>query len=152
MAIENYVRIDGTPLTLSVLRSKSFCPKVWFDLEPFEKTFVLTRNGNCCSAFFRSSQVPVDFYRRLQEKYPDIRITYEYLTSSLVAHGSLPGGETKHYYFSNQELIPLKSLYSWKLRIEVDPKQIIKDFSADDSCYDYDGDYIMKLGQSVCCT
>lgn len=150
MAVENYIRIDGPPLTLSVLRSKSFCPKVWFGGEPFEKTFVLTRNGGCCSAFFRSATVPVEFYRRLQEKYPDIRITYEYFTGSLVAHGSVPGAETKHYYFSPQELIPLRSIRQWKLSLQVDTKQIIKNFipetstfSMDDSCYDHEGDYIM---------
>ncbi len=150
MAVENYVRIDGPLLTLSVLRSKSFCPKVWFGLEPFEKAFVLTRNGGCCSAFFRSAQVPVDFYRRLQEKYPDIRITYEYLSPQVAAHGSVPGPETKHYYFSSQELIPLRSLHQWKLKLEADSKQLIKNFIAevgtfrtDDSCYDHEGDYIM---------
>lgn len=158
MAFENYVSIDGPLITLSVLRSKSFCPKVWFGLAPFEKLFVLTRNGGVCSARFRSAQLPVDFYKKLQEQYPDIRITYEYLSTQVAAHGSVPGPETKHYYFSNQELISLKSARQWKLNLDVDSKQLIKDFiseiktfDTDDNCYDYDGDYIMKFSYQVCC-
>jgi hypothetical protein len=157
MAVENYVRIEGPLLTLSVIRSKLFCPKVWFGLNPFEKTFALTRNGDFCSARFRSAEVPVAFYKKLQELYSDIRITYEYLSPQVAAHGSVPGPETKHYYFSLQELIPLKSVYQWKLNLEVDSTQLINaegpknTFSTDDSCYDGEGDYIMIWEKSVCC-
>ncbi len=152
---DNYCRIDGPQNQLTLLRSKSFCPKVWFGSAPFETTVTLSRHslgpgqGQYLDARFKSRDTAqvLDFYSRLVAAFPDIRITYEYIAAGVVGHGTAPVQPVERYFGSEQELVAIRAVRQWKLQLTVDPKQLIRDFI---KCvpvhpfrYDEQGDCIM---------
>lgn len=152
---DNYCRIDGPQTKLSLLRSKSFCPKVWFGSAPFETTVTLSRHslgpgqGQYVDARFKSRDTGqvLDFYSRLAAAYPDVRITYEYFAPGIVGHGMAPMPPVERYFGSEQELVAIRTIRQWKLPLTVDPKQLIRDFvkcvPVEPFRYDESGDCIM---------
>jgi hypothetical protein len=152
---ENYCRIDGPQNQLVLLRSKSFCPKVWFGLDPFETSVTLSRHslgpgqGQYVDARFKSQDAPqvLGFYNKLAAAFPEVRITYEYMAPGVAAHGIAPALPKEHYFSSEQELIAIRAIRQWKLPLTVDPKQFISDFIQHVPIYpfkyDSQGDCIM---------
>ena len=152
---ENYCRIDGPQNQLILLRSKSFCPKVWFGAEPFESTVTLSRHSlgpgqsQYLDARFKSHDAAqvLTFYKSLIATFPEIRLTYEYLIPGVAAYGSAPTPPVEHYFSSESELIRLRTIRKWKLTLTVDPKQLIMDFinhvPIHQFKYDDQGDCIM---------
>jgi hypothetical protein len=152
---ENYCRIDAPQNQLTLLRSKSFCPKVWFGSAPFETTVTLSRHslglgqGQYLDARFKSRGVEqvLAFYKSLASTFPEVRITYEYFAPGVAAFGTAPMQPSEHYFNSESELISIRAVRQWKLSLTVDPKQLIRDFV---KCvpvhpfrYDDQGDCIM---------
>jgi hypothetical protein len=130
--VENYCCIDGPQDKLTLLRSKSFCPKVWFGLTPFETTVTLSRHslgpgqGQYLDARFKSRDTTqvLNFYSRLASAFPEVRITYEYFAPGVAVHGTAPMQPSKHYFGSEQELIAIRAIRQWKLPLTVVPKQL----------------------------
>lgn len=153
--VENYCRIDGPQNQLVLLRSKSFCPKVWFNLDPFETTVTLSRHslgpgqGQYVDARFksRSAAQVIDFYDKLAAAFPEIRLTYEYMAPCVVAYGTASVPPVENYFSSESELVAIRSVRQWKLPLTVDPKQLISDFIKHVPIrpfnYDEQGDCIM---------
>ncbi len=152
---DNYCRIDGPQNQLILLRSKSFCPKVWFGQAPFETTVTLSRHslgpgqGQYVDARFKSRgpEQVLAFYKSLAAAFPEVRITYEYFAPGVAAHGAAPVQPVEHYFSSEQELVAIRAVRQWKLPLTVDPKQLIRDFVKNVPVhpfrYDDQGDCIM---------
>jgi hypothetical protein len=148
---ENYCRVDAPPAELTLLRSKSFCPKVWFGEQSFEKTVTLTRNGTYASARFtsKSPEQSIAFYQRLVATYPNISITYEFLATGVAGYGKLDKNgcpsPIEHTFSTEAGLIALRALREWKLA--ADSKFLIQSFVCEVPTfkYDDDGDCIMMI-------
>jgi hypothetical protein len=152
---DNYCRIDGPQDKLTLLRSKSFCPNVWFGSVPFETTVTLSRHslgpgqGQYLDARFksRSAEQVLNFYSRLAAAFPEVCITYEYIAPGVAVHGTAPMQPSEHYFVSEQELVAIRTARKWKLTLTVDSKQLIRGFAKcapiDTFKYDDQGDCIM---------
>ena len=110
---DNYVRIEAGDVTLLGLQLINFDPLAWFPLAPGEwKTTYMMREFGCrwltavdsdgpatlkqrhahLECVFHTDAVPpLPFYRKMVERFPDIRITYEYFhyRRGIVGHGRI---------------------------------------------------------------
>jgi hypothetical protein len=144
---QNYVRIDGGPVSLLALRSKHFNPQAWFGEDAslwLSKPFNLTRHGNYADARFNTAAPPIAFYKKLVSRFPDIRITYEYFGGNIVGHGYIDSTSARPCDYtpkSPSELAAIKGSRVWKLHLGEgeDLKQLI----LAECKYDDDGDCIM---------
>ena len=160
---QNYVRIDGGPVSLLALRSKYFNPQAWFGEDAslwLSKPFNLTRHsrGNlgaeriltesCHSQYvdarFSTAAPPIAFYKKLVSRFPDICITYEYFGNGIVGHGHIDATSAKpsdYTFKSASELAAVKASHIWKLHLgeDEDLKQLIRT----ECKYDDDGDCVM---------
>ena len=146
----NYVRIDGGPISLLALRSKSFNPQAWFGEDNslwLSKPFSLTRHSRYVDARFNTSAPPIAFYRKLAARFTDIHITYEYFGDNTVGHGYIDATSARpsdYTFKSASELAAIKASRIWKLNVgeREDPKQLIHAY-LDAENYDDDGDWRM---------
>jgi hypothetical protein len=78
-------------------------------------------DGSLYADFLSLWTPPVPFYNRLAERYPAVKIEYEYIEWGVRYCGygvGSPGGESHHYYFSSKEdLRELNELRVWNVSI-----------------------------------
>ena len=78
-------------------------------------------DGSLCADFLSMWAPPVPFYNRLAERYPTVKIDYEYIEWGFRFCGygvGTPGGEAHHYYFSSREdLRELNELRAWNVSV-----------------------------------
>ena len=144
---ENYVRIEAGHVTLLALQLMNFDPLAWFPLPPGERKgeymmrefgcrwltdansdepATLHRCANYLECIFNTDAVPpLPFYRMLLERFPDLRITYEYFhyRRGIVGHGHITRFNAARtlpvaYTFTGLgELAAIRSTRVWTLNL-----------------------------------
>ena len=78
-------------------------------------------DGSLFADFLSLWAPPVPFYNRLAERYPTVKIDYEYVEWGFQFCGygvGAPGGESHHYYFNSREdLRELNELRVWNVSV-----------------------------------
>lgn len=110
---DNYVRIEADQVTLLALQLMDFDPLAWFPVPPgAKKSEYMMREFGCrwltaadtdepatlrqrhahleCN-FSTDAVPPLPFYRKMVERFPDLRLTYEYFyfRRGIVGHGNI---------------------------------------------------------------
>lgn len=144
---DNYVCIEAGEITLLSLQLMNFDPLAWFPLPPGSKkseymisefgcrwltsadadepATLKQRHRHLECTFSTDAVPPLPFYRKLVERFPDIRLTYEYFhwRRGIVGHGHINRFNMRAtlpiaYSFSDLgQLAAIRSTRLWTLNL-----------------------------------
>ena len=144
---DNHVRIEGNCVSLLALQLINFDPLAWFpvpdgskkseymmhefgcrwltSVDSDEPATLKQRHKHLECTFSTDAVPPLPFYRKLVERFPDIRLTYEYFHFSrgIVGHGHINRFNAQRtlpiaYSFTGLgELAAIRSTRLWTLNL-----------------------------------